>query len=707
MKKQKLLAGAACLALVFAFFLSTCEMEVAKTPPVIPELEITSELEGGVFNLGAAIPQLVLDVASPPEGTLSFQWYSFPARTLLTEDDGVSANTLDPVINAAGVYNYYVVVTLTTASGSNSVTSNIVTIIVNDPSSPVKYPVIIQHPPSGIFIAGEVDLVIEVEDAAPGVTTTYQWYRGEVAGGTAVSGATASSSKVTLSDSGDFKFYCVVTNSAGGQSLSVNSLPATITIIAGIKENATVTINSSSKRQYVRGFGGMDIPWGNFFEISMEEYEKMYNPKTGLGFNMIRIMIQPGIPIQDSGGLVEEDSDGDIEKTMDYYVNGGGNRPFYYEGVKLVNKYGGYVLASPWSPPMKWKTNNTTYGGGSLRKSNWHDYAGYLRDFAQHMSDKGAPIYAISIQNEPNFKASYEGCEWTDNEMRDFFVQEGHFTTIPTSIAGYGGGKATDFVLTMNGESANHPNINDRAMDNEDSRAAIDVLGRHTYGNAQNRYAKALDVEPKKEVWMTEHNINSGNSSAYVNDSTWNYVWVFLNDVDLSIRLNDESAFIWWALKRFYSFIGEGQYGTVEGAILPRGYAMSHYAKYASEMWRVPVGTSGTTANGLALTTSNVNGLTLNRNGTDVKITAFISEDGNTISLVMFTPTDFAGKNGVDMGTIKIQLPRNWIAKSAKAMRSSAKVKAKAEAVTLSTDKNSAFVTLPPGNILSVMFTKN
>jgi O-glycosyl hydrolase len=259
----------------------------------------------------------------------------------------------------------------------------------------------------------------------------------------------------------------------------------------------------------------------------------------------------------------------------------------------------------------------------------------------------------------------------------------------------------------MNGESANHPNINDSAMDDRASRDVIDLLGRHVYGDQQNRYAKALDVSPKKEVWMTEHNLNSGQAPAYPNDSTWNYVWPLMNDVDLSIRLNDESAFIWWALKRFYSFIGEGQYTTTEGTILPRGYGLSHYAKYAKEMWRCGVIVQGKLAdNRTSVSASNVNNGAFVLASTAAKVTAFISEDGNTFSLVMYTPTNTSGREGVDLGTVEINMPMNFVPITVTAMRSNASIKAKTESVLLSADKKKAYIMLPPGNIVSVKFTK-
>jgi O-glycosyl hydrolase len=445
--------------------------------------------------------------------------------------------------------------------------------------------------------------------------------------------------------------------------------------------NVVITVDTSVRYQYVRGFGGMYVGWGNFPNTTAADTELMYNPDTGLALNILRIMIMP--------------QNTDIDVMMNQLVKG--DRPDYYENVKIVNKYGGYVLASPWSPPAAWKNNNSLDGHGRLLKRYYQQYADYLSSFARHMLDNGAPIYAVSIQNEPNYEVGYDGCLWSPTDMRDFFKQVGRFTE---GVKGFGGGVEIPSVLTMNGESANHPNINDAALNDPVSRAVIDIIGRHTYGDRQIRYARALDhpTDPK-EVWMTEHNINSGSDAGYPNDSKWDYVWKLLNDIDLSIRLNDESAFIWWAAKRFYSFIGDGQRGTAEGVIQPRGYAISHYAKFANETYRV------------AVTASNISSGDFNTNYFSVdsvtaRATAFVSPDGNTISLVLFTPTTVNGSGGIDMGTVKIQLPDDFIIREAAAMRSSRDNYAQWEDVSINDDKTSAFVTLPEGNILSLRFSR-
>jgi len=449
--------------------------------------------------------------------------------------------------------------------------------------------------------------------------------------------------------------------------------------------NLTITINSKTKYQYVRGFGGMDSAWSSP-KMTTKEYETLFDPEI-IGLNMFRIMIPPNST--------------NINTSMNSVHSN------YYAAVKIANKYGAYVLGSPWSPPAAWKSNGSINGGKGvhLKPENYKNYANYLKSFARHMADKGAPIYAVSIQNEPNYETTYDGCLWSPQQMRDFFLETGRFTD---GVRGFGGGKETQTVLTMNGESANHPNINDAALNNETSRAAIDLIGRHTYGNRQNRYALAIDhPTDSKEVWMTENNINSGNESGYPNDSKWNYVWKILNDIDLSIRLNDESAYIWWYSKRFYSLLGDGQYGTREGLILPRGYALSHYAKFAKEKRRIGLTASGKTASGTAISTGgNFNNTTYNPDSVSARASAFMSEDENEISIVLFTPTTTDGAGGMDLGVVKIVLPSDFIAASAAGIRSTSKTKAGTQEIILAEDGKYALVKMPAGNILSLKFTR-
>jgi hypothetical protein len=318
----------------------------------------------------------------------------------------------------------------------------------------------------------------------------------------------------------------------------------------------------------------------------------------------------------------------------------------------------------------------------------------------------------------------------------------------------------------MNGESANTTTINRPAMGNTTALGAIDLLARHNYGSRNDNgagtgavatdnwiYRTTNNGAYAKEIWMTEHNLNSNSGTSYPNDHRWNYVWLFLNDVDMTIRINHEAAFIWWSAKRFYSMIGDGTYGTVgpldqsqvvTGEILPRGWALAHYSKFAKESYRVGVSYSGTTANGTPLEegtdpeniTGNINGRYYKDfTSQTVKVTAFMKLKGGEIfpvnwrnmdvsisdieeiTMVMYTPTNstLAGDGGYDMGTVRLQMPEGFTISSATAMRSDPTIFHRGdtergtpqwETVEISSDRNSAFVELPRSTILSVRFTQ-
>jgi hypothetical protein len=92
-----------------------------------------------------------------------------------------------------------------------------------------------------------------------------------------------------------------------------------------------------------------------------------------------------------------------------------------------------------------------------------------------------------------------------------------------------------------------------------------------------------------------------------------------------------------------------------------------------------------------------------------------MSRDGNSISLVLFTPTDVSGGGGVNMGDVRIEFPAGFVATKVTAMRSRGPGagqshtrnmgKADTDTVLLE-DGAAALVNLPAGQMLSVKFTK-
>jgi len=693
----------------------------------------------------------------PAAGTLTYQWYSNSERKIKggTPIPGADKASFIPGYDILKINKnyFYVEVTNTVISGTTAkpitktaVVYSIPAIITIQPGLNAAVPKINRQPVDRIYFSSDTVQPLSVVAESPDMgQLTYQWYYNAPpttaqaslnSGGTKIDGATDSTYTPPKTPANRF-YYATVTNtnenvSNVDKTASLNTKAAQIRIAdAGSPTaNATVIIppldDATSLRQYVRGYGGMHVAWDNFPALYQEDTELMYNPDK-MGYNILRIMIRP--------------DNIDVKKTMDDMVEGKGRQYYidYYENIKIVNKYGGYVAASPWTPPKEWKSNNSINGGGNLIPAYYRLFANYLRTFAQLMLDKGAPIYCISISNEPNYVAGYDGCEWSPTEMRDFWLEIGHFTD---GVRGYGGGKELPYVLTMNGESANTPFINRATLANPKSRAVVDLYARHIYGSRKESLYntpadKATLTRPDgslAEVWMTEHNINSANATGYYNDSTWNYVWRYMNDVDLVMRINNENAFVWWASKRFYSMVGDGQFGTTEHAPLPRGWGLTHYARYTTDTTRINLSNSANAIIGNVISqsgalvdigeierpTSVVNNSNDDMDNISVRITAYKSQDGSEISLVIWTPTKVSGEGGYSLGTLKIQFPDGWLARGVKAHRSKITRMTPAtgdpydrydmflpdDTTVISSDRKSAFVTVPRSEILSVKFTQ-
>ena len=241
----------------------------------------------------------------------------------------------------------------------------------------------------------------------------------------------------------------------------------------------------------------------------------------------------------------------------------------------------------------------------------------------------------------------------------------------------------------------------------------------------------------KREVWQTEHDFcfwsNSTTPPASNVQNYWNSAFAALNDIDWCLRVNGESVFDWWYSSSYSGLVTSYQKAGFEPrTITPRGRAFAHYARYVNETWLLPI----TSSRGEDIFNKTSN---FNAGSTDPKISAFEDVNGKFISVVMFTPSRSTnngaiggsfgqgGTNGRDdptegsrnVGRIAVVLPDGFVASGASAIRSYGGGIATGEAwdnvptgtprywidepVFLSSDGKSVEVTLPGGNVISIM----
>jgi len=296
-----------------------------------------------------------------------------------------------------------------------------------------------------------------------------------------------------------------------------------------------LSLDASLQYQTVTGFGGMNTSWGP--KLTVADVEKMYS-STGLGYNMMRIMIYP--------------------KKADWGID--------VASILKAQSLGARILASPWTPPSEMKSSNSNLHG-HLLPEKYADYVQHLNDFIAFMKDKGITIEAVSIQNEPDWSPEYDGCEWTPEQILDFIK----------NYAGNINAKVVAAEAVNFKKMYTDPVLNDATAVNN-----IDILGGHLYGGGLQDYPLAR--QKGKEIWMTEHLLNE------VNDGIgWSQALVFAKELSDCME-NNFNAYFWWFLKRSYSMLGDGEKETVMGETMKRGYVLSHYAKYATGRKRIQIG---------------------------------------------------------------------------------------------------------------------
>jgi O-glycosyl hydrolase len=610
----------------------------------------------------------------------------------------------------------------------------------HDSVNNTSVPIITEHPTSVDYADGEAIKPLrviakrinktgmgELGNLIEESNFTYQWFRADsfvYTDGTAISGAT----RFEFQPRENGYYYAVVTNPF--TKISRTSHPARIRI--GVTRPipvASITIENT-QRQYIRGFGGMSNAFADIINnhayMETRDIDTMFNPENPdyLGLKVLRIKIYPA-PLSD---VLNGEYGMEEMKT---------SNALYVDFVKQVNSFGGYVVAAPWTPPVtEWKTIDSLMGFDNwIRNEAFLSYAEYLRDWAYEMASRGGPIYAISIQSEPTYNAHYYGMRWLPEQQRDFMSNFGHIITgmetngyqINPGIPGNGGG-ITGPNLPNGGQrvrlqgASPHRDItwNNAALEDSTARTQLEIVAYHTNQDLNTRYALALDNEPRRETWMMENGFYRGGSN-YPAHLRWGGIWTFVHEWHHIISHNDSSVLCVWYVKRFYSFIGDGTFGATNGAILPRGHAMAHFAKYLTDTVRLE--TSGTgfvnvntdaqidVINRWNQSHSNVSGIRAvagmrTRNPAGYAQEKLKSRE-DLVTLVLIDSYTVFDDSFWDRGKsqeVLINLPNGFTASGAHGIISNPDNKRAPVLVVLSSNGKTATVTLPSNTIISLAF---
>jgi glucuronoarabinoxylan endo-1,4-beta-xylanase len=242
------------------------------------------------------------------------------------------------------------------------------------------------------------------------------------------------------------------------------------TAMAGAQTAADINFNTTY--QTIRGFG-TSTAWQPV--LNSTQANNLFGTGTGqVGFTILRSRIDPSSTTGGSNWATERSNAQQAQSINSQVI----------------------VFATPWTPPAVWKSNGSV-DDGTLNTSDYDNFANYLNAFIAYEKAGGVNLYAISVQNEPDFLPSYESCGYSGAQMDAWIAQEG--------------GKINTKLMMPESDSFNLDE-SDPTLDDSNAVGHVSIVAGHTYGVAPFYYTNAKNKG--KDVWMTETTYNNANGAS-------------------------------------------------------------------------------------------------------------------------------------------------------------------------------------------------
>lgn len=320
-----------------------------------------------------------------------------------------------------------------------------------------------------------------------------------------------------------------------GGTVLLSALP--IVPVVEVSAASVCEIDLDTEYQTIDGFGGMNHPEWTGKDLTDAQRQKVFgNGNDELGFSILRIFVNP-----DSSQW---------NKAV--------------PTAKYASEHGVTVFASPWEPPANLAESGGSKGKLHLPESNYAAYAEHLNNFGSYMKSQGVDLYAVSVQNEPDFAS--EWTVWSTDEATKFLADYADKITSTKVMSPESFQYAPENASWVaDGGKKYYTKI----MNNAKAFANCDLFGTHFYGT-QRAWMDFPTLENcGKPIWMTEVYTDSKNDAD---------LWPMALDVSENIHnglvVGNMSAYVWWYIRRSYGPLKE------DGTISKRGYCMAQYSKF-------------------------------------------------------------------------------------------------------------------------------
>ncbi len=304
----------------------------------------------------------------------------------------------------------------------------------------------------------------------------------------------------------------------------------------------TCIIDTSTTYQTIRGFGGMNHPEWQGYDLTDANLQTAFgNGENELGLTVLRIFVN--------------DDSSQWSRCI--------------PAAKGAQKYGATVFATPWNPPASMRTNGSGGPSGGkyvLSSGKEAAYAEHLNSYVKYVESQGVNLYSVSVQNEPDY--SEDWTYWTPDRATSFVANYGQAVKSGTKAKLM---SAESFQYGYEG-SGHGKMYYKKILENSAAKANCDLFGTHFYGTQRDSMNYATVKNSDKEIWMTE--VYVPNSSANSCNNFPEALCVAEN-IHNGLVVGNMSAYVWWYIRRSYSLIGQD-----DGKVTKRGAMMAQYSKW-------------------------------------------------------------------------------------------------------------------------------
>jgi glucuronoarabinoxylan endo-1,4-beta-xylanase len=461
---------------------------------------------------------------------------TWAAPAAITYGTALSATQLDATASVPGSFVYTPALGNVPTAGSQTLS------VAFTPSDTTDY-----NSASG-------SVTLTVNKATPTIT----WSPANLAAGNALTSAQLDASSGGVP--GTFTYnpaLGTVITAVGSTTLNVTFTPTDTTNYNNATGTATLqvvdsttTVDFGTTYQTIRGFGGSEA-WSG--QMPASQINSLYGMGTGdLGLTIMRLRIAPTT-------WTSATQTADTTQWTAELVNG-----------KAAQQLGATVFATPWSPPANLKDDNSV-NTGHLNTASYADYANYLEAYVKYAASQGVNLYAISMQNEPDWdpcggagptaSTCYESCLWTGAQMDTWVANNASVLTVPLIMP-----ESYYFASSMSDATLNDANAVNK----------VSIVGGHIYGAAPYYYTLAKSLN--KDVWMTEHTVN-----LVTGETTTQSITDAINaaeEIHNSLTVGQYNAYVyWWLVNSTSLSYYSGLLGT-DGNPTFFGDAVAQYARF-------------------------------------------------------------------------------------------------------------------------------